>query len=240
MILALARKSHAENGLLAVCIDGVADLLNDFNDVRESTGLITALMALCEETGSALVCTLHVNPGQTKDKPSEKARGHLGTMLEQKATSILLLEKKTDGGQEVTTIKTKDGRHGMAKNPPRFAWSDYAKMHVSLGPSLTETGTTEQADDLAAVSKPSKKTIPAGGDGVGKLTSEQVARLPILAASVWQGWAGVTMSWEQLCDSVRNLEKCPPWLAKSLASGMVKTGAVEKMGSNAYRLPDSL
>lgn len=65
----------------AVFIDGIVDLCADFNDNKDSHLLVQALMRLSTECDCAVVCVLHKN----ESKDNDKARGHLGTMLEQKA-----------------------------------------------------------------------------------------------------------------------------------------------------------
>lgn len=71
-----------------VLIDGVRDLLDDFNDLKESNDLVQALMEMSADTGCAIWNVLHVNPG------SDKMRGHLGTELQNKVTDIFSVTKK--------------------------------------------------------------------------------------------------------------------------------------------------
>ena len=65
-------------------IDGIADLIQNFNDVEQSTQLINGLMKLSGENDCCVCCVLHTNKG--KDDSSMK--GHLGTMLLQKASDV--------------------------------------------------------------------------------------------------------------------------------------------------------
>lgn len=90
-----------------VFIDGVVDLIGNFNEVEESKKVIEELMQLCtkEIVGkeSAIVLVLHTN----KAKDDDNMRGHLGTMLAQKAGTVLEV-KKCDG---YMTVSNSDARH---------------------------------------------------------------------------------------------------------------------------------
>ena len=93
-----------------VYIDGVVQLLRDFNDVREAADAMDALKAIT--TGSdfhprVLVGVLHSNPTDTLSAEEKKMRGHIGTMLAQSAQSVIALSRKSDaGGNSVFTAKT--------------------------------------------------------------------------------------------------------------------------------------
>ncbi|MBR1789742.1 MAG: AAA family ATPase [Bacteroidaceae bacterium] len=73
----------------AVFIDGIADLIPDFNDVTQSTRAINELMRLSAEADCAIVCVLHTN----KAKDDSGMKGHLGTMLLQKASDVYEVRK---------------------------------------------------------------------------------------------------------------------------------------------------
>lgn len=70
----------------AVFIDGIADLIYDINDIKESNSTIIRLMQLSTEFNCAICCTLHINGNEHNDK----MRGHLGTTLKNKASDGLL------------------------------------------------------------------------------------------------------------------------------------------------------
>ena len=91
-----------------VFIDGIVDLLADFNDVKASQELIERLMQLStkEIVGKdvAIVCVLHTN----KNSEDNNMRGHLGTMLQQKAASTFMVTKSNG----VFTVTNTESRHG--------------------------------------------------------------------------------------------------------------------------------
>lgn len=100
------RLEYIENSITqnepdVVFIDGVRDLLNDFNNIAESNKTISLLMQLSEEYNCAIVCVLHVN------KADSNMRGHLGTELLNKCSDVLEVEKKDN----VFNVKETDCRN---------------------------------------------------------------------------------------------------------------------------------
>lgn len=75
-----------------VFIDGVRDLLEDFNDLGESNELVQWLLALIAEHGCTIVCVLH----QNKSKEDANMRGHLGTELANKLADCFEVTKKDE------------------------------------------------------------------------------------------------------------------------------------------------
>lgn len=73
-------------------IDGVADLIDNFNDVEQSTHIINDLMKLSAENDCCVCCVLHTN----KAKDDSGMKGHLGTMLLQKASDVFEVKKNGD------------------------------------------------------------------------------------------------------------------------------------------------
>ena len=73
-----------------VVIDGIADLLYDTNDLRESEAIVGELMALSTGYNCHIMCILHTNPG------TDKARGHLGSALQRKAETVIYVHKVDD------------------------------------------------------------------------------------------------------------------------------------------------
>ena len=67
---------------------------------------------------------IHFNPG------SEKSRGHLGSQLERKAETNLILEKNKD---EVTRIySVKNRRAGIPKSEgPCFRYDEESRLHIT-------------------------------------------------------------------------------------------------------------
>ena len=89
-----------------VFVDGLVDYVASFNDEVMSRQLIHDLLMLCEEYGCAIVNVLHEN----KAADDENMRGHLGTVLAQKAGTVLQCRKLKSG---VISVTCPDSRHGV-------------------------------------------------------------------------------------------------------------------------------
>ena len=72
----------------AVFIDGIADLLSDFNDIAQSQEAIQNMMTLSSKYKTAVFFVLHTN------KSDNNMKGHLGTLATQKCADVFQVEKK--------------------------------------------------------------------------------------------------------------------------------------------------
>lgn len=86
----LFMESEFKNKLGIVSIDGYVDLIKDFNDQIESSELTQKLMKWSSVTKAHITGVLHLNPN------SDKARGHLGTILQQKCETVAMIADKGD------------------------------------------------------------------------------------------------------------------------------------------------
>lgn len=91
----------------AVFIDGMIDIVADFNDNRQCQEIIFKCMALATYYDINLWTTIHQNPGTTK------MTGHAGSFLERKATDIFQITKDKSTGEikfiiEQTKARGKD------------------------------------------------------------------------------------------------------------------------------------
>jgi KaiC/GvpD/RAD55 family RecA-like ATPase len=75
-------------GLLV--IDGILDLIESYNDEAESKRLVNILKKLTKVYNLLLVATLH------KGKTTSNTLGHLGSMADRAAQSVLLVEKSKE------------------------------------------------------------------------------------------------------------------------------------------------
>lgn len=85
----LFMESQFKNKIGLVSIDGYVDFVNNFNDLEECDRFTQRLMKYSSVTKCHITGILHLNPGTTK------ARGHLGTILQQKCESVINIQ---DGG----------------------------------------------------------------------------------------------------------------------------------------------
>lgn len=80
----------AELSPSVLVIDGLRDLLDDFNNVEQSNVVVTALLKLLDtHPDMNVIGVLHQNPTQ------DRLRGHLGTESRNKARDIFVCEKES-------------------------------------------------------------------------------------------------------------------------------------------------
>ena len=82
-------KQETDFGL--ILIDGVADLVNDVNNIEECNYVVQKLMEWSEIHNVHIITIIHSNYG------SEKPTGWLGSALEKKAETQMILEASGDG-----------------------------------------------------------------------------------------------------------------------------------------------
>lgn len=93
-----------------VFVDGLRDLVNDFNDNSESSAIVGEMMSLASQKNICIWNVLHYNPRPSNDDES-KMRGHLGTELGNKVSDTFISIKKKDNEGNVTfTVKQQDAR----------------------------------------------------------------------------------------------------------------------------------
>ncbi len=85
-----------EGGYDLVIVDGISDLMtSDTNNLPESQRLVDDLGVLARKNGVCVQCILHTNRGNVT-----AAKGHLGKILTEKATTSYLLERVETGTAE--------------------------------------------------------------------------------------------------------------------------------------------
>ena len=78
---------HSQPAL--VIIDGIGDLIYNYNDPIESQLMVNNLAALASKHDCAILAVMH----QNKSKDNTSMKGHLGTMLYQKASDVFSVTK---------------------------------------------------------------------------------------------------------------------------------------------------
>jgi len=96
----LFMESPYKDELGLVVLDGFVDFVKDFNDLKECDEFTSRLMKYSALTKSHIMGVLHLNPN------SEKARGHLGTIIGQKCETVLIIKNQGD----YSLVKRKVGR----------------------------------------------------------------------------------------------------------------------------------
>jgi hypothetical protein len=125
----LFMESEYRNKLGIVSIDGYVDMLDNFNDLVESTEFTQSLMKYSTLSKAHITGVLHLNPGQ------DKARGHLGTILQQKCETVVII--KDEGSFSSVTCQ-----RGRGKKWNAFGISvnkDWLPYTLSLDNQIIET-----------------------------------------------------------------------------------------------------
>ena len=112
-----------------VVIDGIRDMVYDINSPGESTRIISKLMQWTDDRQIHIHTILHQNKGD------ENARGHIGTELNNKAETVLLVEKDK-GDADISRVSAMHIR-AMDFEPFAFRINDRAL------PELMENYQTE-------------------------------------------------------------------------------------------------
>ena len=145
----------------AVFIDGIRDLVSDFNSLDETMPLIASLMKTATECDCCIWNVLHYNPRPANDDEG-KMRGHLGTELGNKVTDTLAsFKKKTPDGFVTFTVRQLDAR---GKDIPDWTFEildDAGGLGIpriigQVGPSMT---TDVSDDELTSMTYAIRKVI---------------------------------------------------------------------------------
>jgi hypothetical protein len=95
-----------------VVIDGIKDLINSINDESEGSMIASKLLKWTEERNIYILTVLHQNP------TNDKARGHIGTELINKAQTVLSITKAENDGN-ISIVEPQQCRD---KEPEIFAF----------------------------------------------------------------------------------------------------------------------
>jgi hypothetical protein len=98
----LIMESEMKDNIGLISIDGLADLVDDYNDLKETQNLVQKVMKWTQLKEMHLVTILHNNFGTSKPV------GHLGSSVIKKAETVCMIEK--DGDQSMVTFTYT--RHG--------------------------------------------------------------------------------------------------------------------------------
>lgn len=132
-----------------VFIDGLRDLVNDFNDNAESSTIVNEMMSMASRKNICIWSVLHMNPRPTNDDES-KMRGHLGTELGNKVSDTFISVKKKDAttGEVTFTVKQNDARGKDVDDWTFQVVDDAGGLGIPkiLGPAYTQQLREEIAD----------------------------------------------------------------------------------------------
>ena len=119
-------------------IDGIRDMVYDINSPGESTRIISKLMQWTDDRQIHIHTILHQNKGD------ENARGHIGTELNNKAETVLLVEK--DKGDADTSRVSAMHIRAMDFEPFAFRINDRAlpELVENYAPQERKAGRPQQ------------------------------------------------------------------------------------------------
>ena len=196
-----------------VVIDGIRDLITSINDEAEASNIASKLLKWTEEYNIHIVVVLHENPG------SDKARGHIGTELMNKAETVIALQvDKYD--ENVSTVTA-----GFCRN----------KSFKPFAFEITDDGLPKIIEDYVIQSKSKKgfdvltldpidkfqllKEVFKNGEGFQY--SELVTQIRIVLDKKYQGTKG---KGENKIKEVITTAKKDEWLIQSGYGGAYTLG----------------
>ena len=96
-------KSTYENRPNLLIIDGLIDVVKNFNELEDCQNLISQLLQTASIYKCAIITVLHTNPSNPKQEYN-KLVGHLGSFLERKACDIFIVSREKDGKRKIDGI----------------------------------------------------------------------------------------------------------------------------------------
>lgn len=112
-----------------VVLDVVTDCIENFNDPRESLKLIDLMNELINQKDVSFLCVIHENPG------GEKARGHLGTEIINKASQVIQISFNDDS-KELIMLKFLHSRNTKQIDSVFLRYDDDLKGLVEANSEL--------------------------------------------------------------------------------------------------------
>lgn len=130
-----------------VIIDGISDMMTDTNNLEESMQIISLLMAISKEYQCHITSILHTNNSDARTK----GRGHIGSELERKCESVILV-RKNENLQDTSSVEAYATRNRT-----------FATMNIKHGingePVLTMLNTMNSESTFDAVKDKLKDTF---------------------------------------------------------------------------------
>ncbi len=112
-----------------IVLDVVTDCIENFNDPKESLKLIDLMNELINQKDVTFICVIHENPG------GEKARGHLGTEIINKASQVIQIAFDGDS-KELIMLKFLHSRNTKQIESVYLRYDDDVKGLVEADPDL--------------------------------------------------------------------------------------------------------
>jgi hypothetical protein len=122
-------------------IDGMLDVIRDYNDIEECQEIITKCMQVSSYYNCSVWCLVHQNPGR-----NDKMAGSLGSILERKVTDILstVKDKNKETGAVTFTVTQLKARGADVPDWQYYVEDD--RDHIGM-PKLMTNETQAMPDD---------------------------------------------------------------------------------------------
>lgn len=152
-----------------VVLDVLTDCVEDFNNARQSLAFIDDLNRMANREQCSFLCVLHENPG------SEKARGHLGTELQNKSSTLISISfEKDKRGDNTDIIRVKWLKtRNTARPQPVYLTFDQDKMDLVLADEMevkTTVGEREKEGGLDDVIERIAEFVPMAPAHITQVT----------------------------------------------------------------------
>ncbi|MDA9335849.1 AAA family ATPase [Flavobacteriaceae bacterium] len=166
-----------------VVIDGIRDLITSINDEAEASNIASKLLKWTEEYNIHIVVVLHENPG------SDKARGHIGTELMNKAETVIALQ--VDKYDDNVSIVSAGLCRNKAFKPFAFTITDEGLPQI-IEDYVIEVRSKKKGFDVLALSPSDKFTLlqKVFKNGEGFQHSELVTQIKIVLDNKYKGNKG--------------------------------------------------
>ena len=117
------RQKHADEHIVVV-LDVITDCIGSFNDPKESMKLLDHLNMMINRYNVSFICVIHENPNSFGEA---KARGHLGTELINKASTVISIsfDKGANGvATDLIALKFLHTRNTKKPEPHYLRYSE--------------------------------------------------------------------------------------------------------------------
>lgn len=192
----------------AVFLDGIRDVINDFNDLKESAKIIDECMVMSTYLQCTLWSVLHENPG------SEKMRGHLGTEAANKASDVFRVVKKKTASGVTFDVEQVDAR---GKDVERWTYE-----------------ITDDAGRLGVPKMIGVSATQASGLASGKLKDEEIERLTGAIKTILP--SGISLSKKRMEKGLMGICRYGSAKCRLFIDGMIDCGWLKEMAGSTWTI----
>jgi len=154
---------------LFIVLDVITDCVFNFNDTKDSMKLIDMMNQSINRYDVTFLCLIHENPGNT-----DKARGHLGTEILNKASTVIQIGFEKDAqnhNTDLIKVAYLKCRSSKKHDPFHVQYSDTEKGLV-----LADQNTIQETMD----SRNQKAALDETIELIGRLLTEPMAKTNLI------------------------------------------------------------